>query len=89
MRRVLLGIALAAFSLTASGCAIDFLGWMPEGSTESAVYAKIDRPRLWEEVKEVVNKHWRMKEIDETGLYIVGEDYVPGDFQFRIEKRWK
>jgi hypothetical protein len=27
--------------------------------------------------------------LDETGLYIVGEDFAPGDFQFRMEKRWK
>lgn len=57
-----------------SGCAmLDIFGWVPEGSTESAVYAKIDRPRLWEEVKEVVNKHWRLKEIDEEDLYIQTE----------------
>ncbi|MHC5020766.1 MAG: hypothetical protein ACYTGX_11770 [Planctomycetota bacterium] len=55
------------------GCAIDLFDWWPEGSTESAEYSKIDKPRLWEEVKEVVNKHWRMKEIDEEDLFIESE----------------
>lgn len=73
MPRLLLLLALLASPLTAAGCAIDLFDWMPEGSTESQVYAKIDQPRLWEEVKEVVNKHWRMKEIDETDLYIQSE----------------
>ncbi len=68
----LLLLLLTLLPLT-GGCGIDLFDWVPEGSLESAVYTKIDQPRLWEEVKEVVNKHWRLKEIDEEELYMETE----------------
>jgi len=70
MRPLLLCLALLPFT---AGCAFDLFDWMPEGATESATYSKIDAPRLWEETKEVINKHWRLKEINEEDLYIQTE----------------
>jgi hypothetical protein len=76
--RALLLTALIACGALGAGCELFHFG---DGTMESPRFRELIDParpkdarsRLWQDVKEVVNRHWRLKVIDEHEYYVQTE----------------
>ncbi|MCI0341119.1 MAG: hypothetical protein L0216_08180 [Planctomycetales bacterium] len=78
--RALLLAASLALAAT-PGCIIFGLieSLVPAGSTETKEYVKLKKEDLWERIKEIVAKHFRIRDVDEDAFYLNTEwDVVLG-----------